>query len=125
MVAEVYSYDVTVPHGTLSTTPQVTTLAMPVRIIRWVEIIVPPGPAGRVGLRVASNRTQVIPVNVGAWLTNDNEKLRVDLETRVQSGAWQLIAYNTGIFDHTVTVRFGVDLAGVGADAGRLQPLAL
>lgn len=125
MVRETYTYQVTIPAGTQSTAPQTTAVTFPTRLVRWVEMIIPPGPAGNVGFRVASNGTQQIPVNAGSWIIRDNYTGRFDFETPVESGAWQVVAYNTGVFPHTIEITFGVDLPFAHAGIAIGQPLAL
>jgi len=107
---EVRRFAVTVPLGTAKATPQVSALAMPPRSVRWVEVKTPPGPHGLVGFQLASGGVQMVPINAGQFVTPDGETIRWDLEGQIDSGAWQMIAYNTGSFDHTLEVRFGCDL---------------
>ncbi len=123
MAREVYRFSVTVPHGTAVASPQVTALALPPREISRVEVKVPPGPHGLVGFQLGSGGVQMVPVNAGAFVTADGEVLSWDLEGQITSGAWQLIAYNLGSFDHTLEVRlFAAPVAGAGALLGP-QPL--
>jgi hypothetical protein len=107
---EVYRFSVTVPAGTLLTAPQISPLGMPSRVIQRIEVDVPPGPRGNVGFQLASGGLQMVPVNKGQFLIADNARLAWDLEGQIDSGAWQLIAYNTGSFPHTLELRFMVGL---------------
>lgn len=109
MAREVYRFPVTVPAGTLQANPQVTELAMPPRIVRRVEVTVPPGPHGLVGLQLTSGGQQMIPINRGQFLTPDGRTLEFDLDDYITSGAWELTAYNTGGQPHTVEIVFHVD----------------
>lgn len=109
MAYEIQRFPVTVPHGTAIATPQRTAMTMPARVVRRLEIMVPPGPAGFVGFQITSNGKQVVPVNDGTWLVTDDETLTFDLTDTITSGAWQLTAYNTGTYDHTLYVTFHVD----------------
>lgn len=106
MAREVYRFSVTVPAGTPQNGPQTTPLPMPPRVVNRVEVSVPPGPHGLVGFQLASGGLQIIPVNSGQFLTPDGKTLAWDLEGQIDSGAWQLIAYNTGIFNHTLEIVF-------------------
>jgi len=72
---------------------------------------VPPGPRGAVGFQLAAAGQQMFPYEPGAFFIADNEKFEYDVEEQISSGAWQLIAYNTGRFNHTLEIRFAVDLA--------------
>lgn len=124
MVRESYTFNVTVPAGTLATAPQVTAMTFPARIVRWVRYVVPPGPNGLVGFRIASNGTQQIPVNVGAWIIENDAKERFDFETPIQSGSWQLTAYNTGAYPHMLTVTFGVDVVTPASLTAPVAPVS-
>src|ERR1700736_123849 len=100
------SFDVTTPVGTLQTAPLRASLAIPPREVTEIEIIIPPGPRGLVGLAIANGDNPVIPYEPNSWLVSDNEQIRWPLEGHITSGAWQLLAYNLGQYPHTVEVRF-------------------
>lgn len=123
MAREVYRFAVTVPHGTPAAAPQVTNLALPPREVQRVEVKVPPGPHGLVGFQLGSGGVQMAPINAGQFVTADDEVLSWDLEGQITSGAWQLIAYNLGAFDHTLEVRLMAGLTA--APAGLLGPQPL
>lgn len=118
MVAEVREFQVTIPAGTLQADPLVTDLTMPARLVRSVRVRVPPGPAGTVGWALGSAGERVLPWN-GEYVVADNEAIEWPLDGQISSGAWQLIAYNTGTFDHTLYVTFLVDPP---QGAGNAQP---
>ena len=117
MAVEVRRFAVTVPAGTLQANPQVTSLAMPARIVRRVEIKVPPGPHGLVGFQLTSGGVPMIPINPGQFLTPDGETIGWDLDGFIDSGAWQITAYNTGAFNHTLELRFLCDPTATAAAA--------
>lgn len=110
MPDEVYSFAVTIPAGTLSTAPATTAMIMPVRIVRRITVKIPPGPNGLMGFRVAAAGTQIIPEAAGTWIIASDEQIPWDVSNTIESGAFQLVGYNTGQYDHTVYVRFEVDL---------------
>jgi hypothetical protein len=117
MAREVHSFEVTIPAGTAKASPQVTDLAMPPRVVVEVEVVVPPGPRGKVGFQLGAAGVQMLPYQPGTFFVADHESIRWPLEGQISSGAWQLIAYNTGFFAHTLEVRFLVDLPAT-AEAG-------
>lgn len=121
MAREIRRFTVTVPAGTAIATPQVTNLIMPSRVVREVEVVVPPGPRGEVGFALGAAGVAVIPINAGAWLVTNDEVIRWPLEGFWDSGSWQIRAYNTGRYVHTLEVRFLVDL--VGGAGGVSQPI--
>lgn len=117
MAVQVLEYAVTTPAGTLSTGPQVTSLGFPPAQVDRIEVRVPPGPAGVLGFRIGSGGVQIIPYNDGGWVVTDDEVIGWDLTDQIESGAWQLISYNTGSLPHTVYVRFLLTPYGLTAGA--------
>jgi hypothetical protein len=97
--------DVTIPAGTLSTAPQVTSLTWrqgyPVR----VELRFPPGPSGLVGVKLRHSGVEVIPKSGSAFLIADNEIVGWDIESDLYQPNWQFVAYNEGVYDHTIQIR--------------------
>lgn len=112
MAREVYVFPVTVPAGTLSTSPQVTNLTMPPRVVQLAQVQVPPGPRGEVGFTLGMVGVSLIPVQRDKWIITDDEVVDLAMDGYPDSGAWQLRAYNTGRFAHTLYVRFHVELPG-------------
>ena len=110
MADEVYAFAVTIPAGTALASPQTTAMAIPVRIVRRIVVKIPPGPNGLMGFKIAAAGVAIIPQAVGTWIVASDEDLVWDLANAIQSGAFQLIGYNTGQYNHTVYVRFEVDL---------------
>lgn len=102
---ELYTFDVTIPAGTAQAAPQTTAMTIPVRTVNRIEVLAPDGLNGVVGFRLASSGQQIVPVNVGAWVIASGETLEWIFSNLIESGAWQLIGYNTGAYDHTLHVR--------------------
>ena len=123
MAREVYRFAVAVPAGTAKTSPASIACPMPPRQVTRVEVKVPPGPHGLVGFQLASGGVPMIPLPAGAFVVTDDEELGWDLEGQIDSGAWQVLAYNTGSFDHTLEVRFLCDLVVPAAGLLGPQPL--
>ena len=114
MAEEFRTFDVVVPAGTAKATPQLTKLTLPVRVVDEIEIRVPPGPRGEVGFAIGSSGVQVIPMAIGSWIVTDDEEINWRLENFWDSGAWEVRAYNTGQFDHTLYLRFLLSTIGKG-----------
>lgn len=112
MAREIRRFTVATPAGTAIAAPLVTNLTMPARVVREVEVVVPPGPRGELGFALGAAGVAVIPVNAGAWLVTNDEVIRWPLEGFWDSGSWQLRSYNTGRYVHTLEIRFLVDLVG-------------
>jgi hypothetical protein len=110
MAYELRAFAVTIPAGTAQATPQTTDMSFPARIVRQVDVRVPPGPNGEVGWHLANSGQQMWPFNVGQWLITDNEVVSIPMTGAIDSGSWQFVGYNTGNYPHTLDVRFYLDL---------------
>jgi hypothetical protein len=106
MAISVTQFAATIPAGTIppafATVPLTFTQAN-VNAIRWR---VPPGPRGLMGWALAMGNVQVIPDDAGSFIIADDEEDTWQIENLPDSGAWQLIGYNLGTFDHTVYLGF-------------------
>lgn len=71
---------------------------------------IPPGPRGLVGFALGSAGQNIIPYNNGQWIIADDDTINWPLEDYLDSGAWQLQGYNLGQYDHTIYLRFLLDL---------------
>lgn len=120
MAAEVRNFAVSVAAGTPQATPQVSPMTVAARIVRGVRVRVPPGPAGLVGWALSVAGTRIIPWGANEWMVQDNEVTEWQLDGQITSGAWQLQAYNTGVYAHTVYVTFLLDLVTQRPAAGVL-----
>lgn len=122
MASEIFAFAVTVPAGTLQAAPQRSELAMPPREVQVVEVRVPPGPRGQLGFALAMAHVAILPSNPGQFFIMDDDRVSWPLQDQNTSGAWQLLAYNTGLVDHTIYLRF---LTQLPAAAGPLTPAPL
>lgn len=52
------------------------------------------------------NGVQVIPVNPPSWLIRDGSADASELAHLPDSGDWQVSAYNTGAFPHTIYITY-------------------
>jgi hypothetical protein len=125
VVDEIYVFEITVPPGVPSTAPQTFACAMPPRDIAAIDVKVPPGFNGKVGFQIAAAGQQQIPINVGAFVVTNDEEISWDWTNSVNSGAWQVLAYNIGTYPHTFEVRFRVNLVGAHRATIYPQPLAI
>jgi hypothetical protein len=126
MAYEVREFVVVVANTATKAAPQVTDLLMPARVVREIRVRIPPGPRGEVGWLLGSGGQQIVPTNAGGWIVGNDETIAWVLQGQLESGAWQLIAYNTGTFSHTLYVQFLVDppqLAAVALSPA-LMPLS-
>lgn len=110
MAREIRSFEVKVPAGTAQNAGWHQALTMPVRNVDLVEVRVPPGPNGNVGFALGSAGQPILPYNPGEWVVTNDEVVSWPLEGQFDSGAWEIFAYNTGQYDHTLYVRFLLSL---------------
>ena len=115
MAQEIREFAVLVPAGTAKTSPLVTDISFPAREVIAVSWRVPPGPSGLMGWALTSAGTPVIPIQPGAYVVTDNQSATWQLEGYLDSGNWQVTAYNTGLYDHTLYLTFLLDLPGTVA----------
>ena len=121
MAAEIRRKQVTIPPLTTIASGFTADLSFPARVVRSIEVVVPPGPRGEVGWRLGAAGVAVIPVEPLGWVITDDEVIHWPLEGAWDSGSWELFAYNTGRYPHTLQFRFLVDLAGAAPTIG--QPI--
>lgn len=109
MADETYAFQVLTPVGTALASPLVTNIAMPPRTVRSIEVRIPPGPNGELGFAIGMNNVSVVPVVPNTWVVTSDEVKVWDVTLGLNSGAWQVMSYNTGIYPHTIQVIFHVD----------------
>jgi hypothetical protein len=127
MSVEARHQTVTVAAGTPAATPQVTAITLPPRRVVSVHWRIPPGPMGSLGWRLTMGGAQVLPtVGSDQWLIASGESGRWDLADLPDSGKWQVTAYNTGSFQHSIYLTFMLDvLTGLPGRDGLWDDLAL
>ena len=113
MAQEIREFAVTVPGGTAKSNPVVTDISFPPRAVLEVSWRVPPGPSGLMGWALTSAGTPVIPIQVHTYVVTDNQADTWQLEGYLDSGNWQVTAYNEGLYPHTVYLTFLLNLPGV------------
>lgn len=119
MATSVQAFIATVPAGTPKAAPTTITLDVMPGVIDVIKWRVPPGPRGNLGWVLSMGGVQVIPENSPTYIIADNDTDSVAISGLPDSGAWQLVGYNTGTFDHSVYLDFHVTPSSV---AGNQQP---
>lgn len=122
MADQVFSFTCTVPAGTAIATPQTQQLSMPACIVASIGILVPPGPRGLMGFAIGASGVAVIPATPGTWFVVDDYADEWPLENQISSGAWEFFGYNVGQYDHSVYLRFMINLPSL-VGASQPQPL--
>lgn len=104
-------FAVTIPAGTLKSAPLVTDVSFPARTVLSVSWRVPPGPSGLMGWALTSAGTPVIPIQPDTYIVTDDQAGTWPLAGFLDSGNWQVTAYNTGLYDHVVYLTFELDVS--------------
>ena len=110
MAREIREFGVLVPAGTPKAAPLVTDISFPERRVTAVSWRVPPGPSGLMGWALTSAGAPVIPIQPDTYVVTDNQAATWELDGYLDSGNWQVTAYNTGAYPHMVCFTFQLDL---------------
>lgn len=109
MAVEIQHFTVTIPASTPIAAPVTVAITIPVRIVTQVDWRVPNGPLGLMGWRLAMGGVKVLPLG-DDWVVANGESGTWHLTDQPDSGAWQVIGYNTGTHPHKVYVALHCDL---------------
>lgn len=122
MAQRIFEFNVTVAAGAgTAANPVKTKLTLPQNtIVTLVELFIPPGPRGTVGIAVGFSGVQVIPEETGTYLATDDKLISWPLDGFPDSGAWEFWGYSTGQYAHT----FDVVLHCTTADLSSAPPVA-
>lgn len=110
MAVDIRHFTATIAAGTTQAAPAVVDIAMPPRVVRRIDWRVPPGPMGVFGWQIAMGGVIVFPVGSDLFVVADNQSGTWDVTNAADSGAWQVIGYNTGVNPHSVYLTFHCDL---------------
>lgn len=104
-VSRVEEFELTVPAATLKTAPAVSAIEFnPGTIVRY-ELLIPDGPAGLSGVRLAAFGTQIMPNATGTWIVANNDKVAGEPYNWPNSGKLEWQAYNEDLNEHTYRLR--------------------
>lgn len=110
MAAEVHQFSATIPAGTPKSSLAVVNLPLTYYDVESIDLEVPPGPAGLMGFYLALSGQQWLPFEAGQFLIWDDRFASWALTEQPTSYGWELHGYNTDVYDHTVTVRFHLNV---------------
>lgn len=108
MATRVEPFAVLTPAGTDASAYQVTSMAFQDGRVDRVEIIIPPGPSGLMGFKLAHSGQSVIPLSTDQWNIADGQRFDWPLRNFPTGNAWELWTYNTDVYDHTIYLWFHV-----------------
>lgn len=124
MANRIEPFEVTIPANTAIASFQRTALPMQDGRVDRLQILVPPGPSGFVGFRIAHSEQSVIPYTLDRWFIADDARLDWDLDGYPQGNSWELWAYNTDIYEHTLYLWFHITDVGTSG-ALIVQPITI
>lgn len=109
MAAEVHQFTATIPAGTTKAAPHKVLTPLPGYVLESIDLEVPPGPGGLMGFYIAVSGQQWIPWEDGEWLIWDDRFDSWLLHDQPTPDSWEIVGYNSDVFDHSVVVRFHVN----------------
>lgn len=109
MATEYRRFTVTIPAGTAVAAGFTADLSFPARIVSQINIRVPPGPRGEVGVGIGNSGVITVPYGNSQYIVTDDEDLQFPLDQAIESGSWTFFGYNTGQYNHTISVLFYLD----------------
>lgn len=109
MAREIRRFTATIPAGTPIAAPATVDVSFPPRIVRSLDWRLPPGALGVLGWQLAMQGVQVLPTSGDTWIIDDGTGGTFTLDGYPDSGAYQVIAYNTGAFQHSLMLTFHLD----------------
>lgn len=122
MAVEIRHYTATIAAGTAKLAPAAVSIAMPPRSVLQIDWRVPTGPMGLFGWQLAMGGTVVFPVGSDQFVLADGQSGTWTPSRAPDSGAWQVIGYNTGANPHSVYLAFHVDPPAKAVQLAELIP---
>lgn len=96
---------ITTPAFTPVLTPLVTPLVWRQGYPVQVELRIPPGPSGLVGVALLHSGQQVIPYGSGEWIITDNEPVIWPLSNFPYNAKYAVKTYNLDVYAHSIQIR--------------------
>lgn len=126
MATRVEVFQITIPRFTLETSPVDTALNFLPGTVDQIQVMIPPGPSGRVGFAIFHSNQQVIPFADGEFVIADGEVLTWPIERYPVNRGWVVRAFNEDAFEHTLFFRLLVtDPLISGRDDGAAAPVTV
>lgn len=109
MASEVHQFSATIPAGTAKSAPVTIQLGQANYEIESIDLEVPPGPSGLMGFYIALSGQQWLPWEMGEYIIWNDRTESWQTNDYTVNGGWEVVGYNTGMYDHTIAVRFHVN----------------
>jgi hypothetical protein len=108
-------FAIAIPALTAIATPLVTATPFSDGVVAHITITVPPGPSGFVGFRFTHNGGPVIPYTGAGWIIADDRIIEWDVANMPTADGWEVTAYNTDIYLHTIYVEYLINEIAIPA----------
>ena len=125
MAQRVYQFAATIPAGTPISTPVTVPLSLDNWELESLDLEVLPGPSGLLGFYVANNGVQWIPQGAGEFRGWDDVRQSWAFDDQPNASGWEIVGYNLGNWDHTVTARFHVNAPTIAQQQAGLPTLTV
>ena len=106
-----YFFSKTIPPNTLKNSPVQAELVLDYGIVDQVIINIPRGVFALAGFQIRQGNTQILPANLGAWMTGDNlnQAFKVNIDLTNPPYVLQAKYYNNDdTYAHTITLEFSL-----------------
>lgn len=110
MAFDIEHFTVTIPAHTPLSSPLTVAIAMNPRTVSRIDWRVPPGPMGVFGWQLAMGGIRVFPTGGDQYVIADKQSGYWLVSDAPDSGAWEVIGYNTGAQPHSVALAFHTDV---------------
>lgn len=97
-------YDITVPAGNAVQALQDTPLNLGLCVVERFFVTFPPGCVGLVGVSIFAGGSPAYPNQQGGFFAFDGYTYEQDVSNQINSGQWDIVAYNLDYLDHTIQV---------------------
>lgn len=94
-------WSVTIPANTPSSSPTTTDVSVADGYLQRVDVTIPDGHNGLTGLQLLGANGQLIPYTLGEYLVGNDQELAFDMVGVIDTGSFQVRAFNGGLFQHT------------------------
>jgi hypothetical protein len=104
-MSQLWPLTVDTPAGVTPENPQITPWPLVDANLEYIDIIIPDGPSGQLGVAVYWSGTQIVPWGTDSWLITNDEKIHIPVDSYITVSGLAVYTYNQGIFGHTIYLR--------------------
>jgi hypothetical protein len=109
MAERIERFEILTPAGTTKAAPLTSALNFDLGIVDRMEVLVPPGPRGFAGFKIAHSGQVIIPRSGTSWIISDNFTHDWVLDSYPVGQKWSVITHNTDVYDHTIYITIHVN----------------